>query len=168
MDNKQEHNSTPGEVVIDYRSFLTWIVTAVVAYSLLSGLMVTFLPFGVYAQFSIIIHTVVGLVAVIPLVAAVYLHWQRRKSDAPVPIARAAIVAVVALFVCVLTGLIITAMAVFGTWVPGWVDTVHLVSALVLGTLIAVHLAPIVARYGNTEASPRRAPRKRFVWTGVA
>ncbi len=168
MDNKQEHNSTPGEVVIDYRSFLTWIVTAVVAYSLLSGLMVTFLPFGVYAQFSIIIHTVVGLVAVIPLVAAVYLHWQRRKSDAPVPIARAAIVAVVALFVCVLTGLIITAMAVFGTWVPGWVDTVHLVSALVLGTLIAIHLAPIVARYGNAEASPRRAPRKRFVGTGVA
>jgi hypothetical protein len=105
---------------------------------------------------------------VIPLVAAVYLHWQRRKSDAPVPIARAAIVAVVALFVCVLTGLIITAMAVFGTWVPGWVDTVHLVSALVLGTLIAIHLAPIVARYGNAEASPRRAPRKRFVGTGVA
>ena len=78
------------------------------------------------------------------------------------------ILAIAALVVCLLTGLLITAMAAFGTWVPGWVDTVHLVSALVLGTLIAVHLAPIVARYGNTEASPRRAPRKRFVWTGVA
>ncbi len=168
MDNKQEPNSTSRDVVIDYRSFLTWVATAVVAYSLLSGLMVTLLPFGVYAQYSIIIHTVVGLVAVIPLVAAVYLHWQRRKPDAPVPIARTAMVAIAALAVCIVTGLLITAMALFGTWVPGWVDTVHLVSALVLGTLIAVHLAPIVARYGNTEASPRRAPRKRFVWTGVA
>jgi hypothetical protein len=168
MDNKQESNSTPGEVVIDYRSFLTWIVTSVVVYSLLSGLMVTLLPFGVYAQFSIIIHTIVGVAAVIPLVAAVYLHWQRRKPDAPAPIARTAMVAIAALVVCLLTGLFITAMALFGTWVPGWMDTVHLVSALVLGTLIAIHLAPIVARYGNTEASPRRAPRKRFVWTGVA
>ena len=168
MDNKQESSSTPGEVVIDYRSFLTWIATSVVVYSLLSGLMVTLLPFGVYAQFSIIIHTVVGLVAVLPLAAAVLLHWQRRRSDAPVPVARTAMIAIAALVVCLLTGLLITAMAAFGTWVPGWVDTVHLVSALVLGTLIAVHLAPIVARYGNTEASPRRAPRKRFVWTGVA
>ena len=168
MDNKQEPNSMPRDVVIDYRSFLTWIATSVVAYSLLSGLMVTLLPFGVYAQYSIIIHTVVGLVAVIPLVAAVYLHWQRRKPDAPVPIARTAMVAIAALAVCILTGLFITGMALFGTWVPGWMDTVHLVSALVLGTLIAVHLAPIVARYGNTEASPRRAPRKRFVGTGVA
>ena len=168
MDNKQEPTSTPGDVIIDYRSFLTWIATSVVAYSLLSGLMVTLLPFGVYAQFSIIIHTAVGLVAVIPLVAAVYLHWQRRRSDAPVPVARAAMIAIAALGVCVLTGLFITAMALFGTWVPGWVDTVHLVSALVLGALIVLHLAPIVGRYGKAEASPRRAPRKRFVATGVA
>ena len=168
MDNKQETDSASPEVVIDYRSFLTWVATSVVAYSLLSGLMVTLLPFGVYTQFSIIIHTVVGLVAVIPLVVAVYLHWQRRKPDAPVPIARTAMLAIAALAVCIVTGLLITLMAVFGTWVPSWIDTVHLVSALVLGTLIAVHLAPIVARYGNTEASPRRAPRKRFVGTGVA
>jgi hypothetical protein len=168
MDNKQEPNATPAEVIIDYRSFLTWVATSVVAYSLLSGLMVTLLPFGIYAQFSIIIHTIVGVVAVIPLIAAVYLHWQRRKPDAPAPIARTAMVAIAALAVCLLTGLFITAMALFGTWVPGWMDTVHLVSALVLGTLIAVHLAPIVGRYGKAAASPRRAPRKRFVATGVA
>ncbi len=168
MDNKQEPNSTPGDVIIDYRSFLTWIATSVVVYSLMSGLMVTLLPFGVYTQFSIIIHTTVGLVAVIPLFAAVYLHWQRRRSDAPVPVARAAVVAVAAMGVCVLTGLVMTAMALFGTWVPDWADTVHLVSALVLGALIIVHLAPIVGRYGKAEASPRRAPRKRFVATGVA
>ena len=93
MDNKQQSVPTPGEVIIDYRSFLTWIATAFVMYSLLSGLMVTLLPFWVYTQFSIIIHTIVGLVVVIPLVAAVYLHWQRRRSDAPVPVARSAIFA---------------------------------------------------------------------------
>ncbi len=167
MDNKQEPEPTPADVIIDYRSFLTWIATSVVAYSLLSGLLITLLPFGIYVQYSIIIHTSVGLVALVPLVAAVYLHWQRRKGDAPVPVARTAMIAIAALVACVATGLVISAMALFGTWVPRWLDTVHLVSALVLGTLVAVHLAPIVARYRNTEASPRRAPRKRFVATGV-
>ena len=159
MDNKQDSNPTTGDVVIDYRSFLTWIATSLVAYSLLSGLVITLLPFGVYTQYSIIVHTVVGVVSLLPLVAAVYLHWQRRRSDAPAPVARAAMIAIAALGVSLFTGLLITGMAIFGTWVPGWVDTVHLVSALVLGVLIAVHLAPIVKRYGNAEASPRRAPR---------
>jgi hypothetical protein len=166
MNNKQETNSTNGDVIIDYRSFLTWIATSVVAYSLLSGLLITLLPFSVYIQYSIIIHSAVGLAVLVPLVAAVYLHWQRRKSDAPPPVARAAMLAIAALGVCLLTGLVIAVMALFGTWVPDWMDTVHLIAALVLGTLIAVHLAPIVARYRNTEASPRRAPRKRFVATG--
>ncbi len=168
MENKQETNATTGAVVIDYRSFLTWIATSLIAYSLLSGLLITLLPFGVYAQYSIIIHTVVGLVSLLPLVAAIYLHWQRRRADAPAPVARKAMLAIATLAVSLLTGLLITGMALFGTWVADWVDTVHLVSALVLGALIAMHLAPIVARYGNTEASPRRAPRKRFVATGAA
>ena len=168
MENKQDPDQAPGTVVIDYRSFLTWIATSVVAYSLMSGLLITLLPFSVYVQYSIIIHSVVGLAALLPLVVAVYLHWQRRKADAPVPVARTAMVAIAALVVCLVTGLVISVMALFGTWVPDWMDTVHLVSALVLGTLIAVHLAPIVARYGSAAASPRRAPRKRFVATGLA
>jgi len=168
MDNKQDSKPTPGDVVIDYRSFLTWIATALVAYGLLSGLVITLMPFSVYAQYSIIIHTVVGVLSLLPLMAAIYLHWQRRKADAPAPVARTAIIAIAALGLCLLTGLVITVMAVFGTWVPGWVDTVHLLSGLLVGALIIWHLAPIVARYGNAEASPRRAPRKRFVASGAA
>ena len=54
-----------------------------------------------------------AMAAAVALVVAVYLHWQRRKSDAPAPIARTAMVAIAALGVCLVTGLIITAMALF-------------------------------------------------------
>ena len=50
MDNKQDSKPTPGDVIIDYRSFLTWIATALIAYGLLSGLVITLMPFSVYAQ----------------------------------------------------------------------------------------------------------------------
>jgi hypothetical protein len=164
----QEHEqSRPVEVVIDYRSFLTWIGTAVVVYLILSGLATNLLPFSVFVQYSIIVHTVVGLIAVVPLFAIAYYHWKRRRGDATIGIARTALIAMAVLVLCLLTGLVITGMALFGIRVAELASTIHLVSAILLGVLIVAHLAPIVRRYGKTAPSPRRAPRKRFVFTGL-
>jgi hypothetical protein len=164
----QEHEQArPAEVVIDYRSFLTWIGTAVVVYLILSGLATNLLPFSVFVQYSIIVHTVVGLIAVVPLVAIEYYHWKRRRGDATIGIARTALIAMAVLVLCLLTGLVITGMALFGIRVAELASTIHLVSAILLGVLIVAHLAPIVRRYGKTAPSPRRAPRKRFVFTGL-
>ncbi len=157
----------PDDVVIDYRSLLTWIATAIIAYSLLSGLASQLLSFSIFVQYSIIVHTVVGLISVGPLLAIAYYHWQRRKRDAVTPVARVAIAALLTLGFCLLTGLLITAMALFGIRVAEIASTLHLVSGLLLGALMVLHLTPIVRRYGKTAPSPRRAPRKRFVATGV-
>jgi hypothetical protein len=164
----QEHEQArPVEVVIDYRSFLTWIGTAVVVYLILSGLATNLLPFSVFVQYSIIVHTVVGLIAVVPLGAIEYYHWKRRRGDATIAIARTALIAMAVLVLCLLTGLVITGMALFGIRVAELASTIHLVAAILLGVLIVLHLAPIVRRYGKTAPSPRRAPRKRFVFTSL-
>lgn len=161
--NQQPHTDA---VVIDYRSLLTWVATAIIVYSLLSGLAVELMPFSVFAQYSILVHTIVGLVSIGPLLAIEYYHWQRRKGDATTVIARVAVAAMLTLGFCLLTGLLITGMALFGIRVAGIASTLHLVSALLLGALMISHLTPIVRRYGRTAPSPRRAPRKRFVFTG--
>lgn len=157
----------PDNVVIDYRSLLTWIATALIVYCLLSGLASQLLSFSVFVQYSIIVHTVVGLVSTVPLIVIAYYHWQRRKRDAVAPVARVAIAALLTLGFCLLTGLLITGMALFGIRVAELASMLHLVSGSLLGGLIVLHLLPIVRRYGNTAASPRRAPRKRFVATSM-
>ena len=93
----------PGAVVIDYRSLLTWIATAIIVYSLLSGLALQLLSFSVFVQYSILIHTSVGLISIGPLFAIEYFHWQRRKRDATIPVARVAIAAMLTLGLCLLT-----------------------------------------------------------------
>jgi len=167
MHSNQQSGPTHG-VVIDFRSFLTWIATMTVIYSLLSGLAVVLLPFGIFIQYSILIHTVVGLAATAPLIAITYFHWQRRSNEAAMPVARIAFATLLLLVLCLGTGLLVAGMALFGIRVGELASTVHLVSALLLGTLLAWHLLPIVRRYRNTAPSPRRPARRRFAAAGIA
>jgi len=66
----------------DYRSLLTWIVSGVLLYLLISGALIFWLPFSVYTQYSVIVHTVAGVIALLPACWVIYLHWQRCRSRA--------------------------------------------------------------------------------------
>jgi hypothetical protein len=155
------------EVVIDYRSLLTWIGTAILFYCLLSGLVIAILPFGTYAQYSIVVHTIVGLVATLPLIFIEYLHLQRRWAESPIAVARIALASVLMLGLCLLSGLYMAASGFFGIRVPDIAGTLHLMFGVTLGALLTIHLLPMVRRYGHAAPTPRRAPRKRFVATGI-
>ena len=50
----------------DYRSLLTWIASGVLLYLLISGALIFWLPFSVYTQYSVIVHTVAGVIALLP------------------------------------------------------------------------------------------------------
>jgi hypothetical protein len=167
MENNQEQGRQDESVIIDYRSLLTWIATAILFYLLLSGLVVAILPFGTYAQYSIVVHTIVGLVATVPLIFIEYLHLQRRWAESAMTVARVALATVLMLGLCLLTGLYMAATGFFGIRVPGIAGTLHLMFAVTLGVLLVIHLLPMVRRYGHAVPTPRRAPRKRFIATGV-
>ena len=157
-----------GDVIIDYRSFLTWMATSVVIYLLLSGLAVLVLPFGTYVQYSIIVHSVVGLVATAPIGVAVCLHWKRRKASIVPPYDRIALAALVLLILGLSTGLFVAAQAMFGSEVGQLANLAHMLLGIALGVLIIVHLLPILARYRSAAPTVRRPARKRFVATGAA
>jgi hypothetical protein len=167
MKNNQEQGRQAESVIIDYRSLLTWIATAILVYCLLSGLVIALLPFGTYTQYSIVVHTTVGLVATLPLLFIEYLHWQRRWSESAMSVARVALAAVLMLGLCLATGLYMAATGFFGIRVPDIAGALHLLFGLTLGALMIIHLLPVVRRYGRAAPTPRRAPRKRFVATGV-
>jgi len=155
------------EIVLDYRSFRTWIATSIVIYLLASGIAVLLLPFGIFVQYSIIVHTVVGIVATLPIVWSVYLHWQRRRASIVPPFSRIAFAAVALLGISVLTGLVVTAQAALGTEVGEIINVTHMLSGIALGLLLVAHLLPILARYRQSGPSARPPARKRFVATGL-
>jgi len=164
-----QHRDTRGDAAgPDYRMLRTWIVTALIVYALLSGLVVRLLPFSVFVQYSVLVHSAVGLLCTVPMVMAVVAHRRRRSQDAPPAAARIAVAALLALLACLGSGLVVAAMALFGVRVHGFADGMHLVTALALAALLVWHLVPMLRRYRTAPPTPRRPARRRYAAAGAA
>lgn len=152
----------------DFRTLLTWTASGLLLYLLVSGALVFWLPFGVYTQYSVIVHSIAGIAALLPIAVIVAMHWRRREefiSGKPAALAKAS---TVVLGVSILSGLLIVLQAIFGRKVDDAWWLVHQWSALVFGLLLFLHLLPILARYANTPSTPRRIARRWFLVAAAA
>lgn len=149
----------------DYRSLLTWIVSGVLLYLLISGALIFWLPFSVYTQYSVIVHTVAGVIALLPACWVIYLHWQRRAGEVGGKVATLARMSVLLLLLSLASGLMIVLQATFGRTVSDVFILSHQLSAFAFGVALFLHLLPILQRYRTTPSTPRRLARR---WSLVA
>jgi len=168
LDNDTTKAGTEEIVIVDWRSFLTWVTTSILIYGFLSGLAILLLPFGAFTQYSIIVHSAVGIVSCVPICWLVYLHWRRRNYHIPPLVRRVAIVTTIIMGVCILAGIVLSVQAAFGTWVMPAFRYVHLVAGSLLGLAVFAHLIPILLRYRDTAATVRRPARHKFAAIGVS
>ena len=152
----------------DFRTLLTWIASGLLLYLLVSGALVFWLPFGVYAQYSVIVHSVAGVLALVPIAVVVVMHWRRREtsiSGTPAMLAKASMAV---LAISIASGLMIVLQSIFARKVGDTWWLVHQLSALAFGILLFLHLLPILVRYANTPSTPRRIARRWFLAASVA
>ena len=147
----------------DFRSLLTWIVSGVLVYLLVSGAFVYWLPFSVYTQYSVIVHASAGVLAFLPTCLVVYLHWRRRANDVADWTASLARLSVLLLALSLVSGMLIVLQATFGTAVQDvWLFS-HQLAALAFGVALFLHLLPILQRYRTTPSTQRRLARRWFL-----
>lgn len=152
----------------DFRTLLTWIASGLLLYLLVSGALIFWLPFSVYAQYSVIVHSMAGVLALLPIAVVVVMHWRRREtsiSGTPAVIAKAGMAI---LAISIASGLIIVLQSIFARKVGDTWWLVHQLSALAFGIVLFLHLLPILARYANTPSTPRRIARRWFLAAAVA
>jgi len=167
--NMREQIQTPSkDVIVDWRSFFTWIVTGALFYALISGALIRWLPFGVYVQYSVIIHAVVGTATLLPILFLIVLHWQRRRSAVSGIAAVISLSAAILLVICLATGLLVVIAASTSGKVDEISRALHWLSGIALGLAISVHLIPIFMRYGSIQPTLRRPARKRFLAASAA
>ena len=151
----------------DVRSLLTWLVSGILCYLLVSGALVYWLPFSVYSQYSVIVHTVVGVASFVPGGWIVFLHRRRRDGEVAGGLALLARFTIVLLVACAVSGLIIVLQSVFGRAVQSIWWLLHQLSALGFGIVLFLHLLPILLRYRSTPSTERRLARRWFVTAAI-
>ena len=113
-----------------WSSLLSRGVGAVLLFELVSGLAVTFGPFHPVVEWGLIVHTLLGILAVAPLCWYFVHHWRTYRSQAMSDALLLGYGGAFVLAVCILSGLILTGQALFGVKTWAWLRYLHLISTL--------------------------------------
>jgi hypothetical protein len=117
----------------------------------ISGLAITCSPFHPAAQWTVIVHTIVGALSLIPLAVYTARHWRQYRTYAPSHVTVLGYVAALALLLCALSGCVVTSQALFGIkTVPLWRE-IHLITTLVVVGTILPHVVFSLVRLRRSE-----------------
>lgn len=139
----------------EWRRPLTGLTLGLLLFESLTGFAIYLLSFSVFNQYSVLLHTVVGVLMVLPVGWYLGQHWWRRfrgKFSHFQLLGYVSAATLVALFV---SGAVLTWEAVFGTRIRyGW-DLAHIVVGVVFVAAMVAHLAMLVVRKSSNEAVQR-------------
>jgi hypothetical protein len=151
---------------------LLGIVSGIFLFECVSGAAVTLRPaMGAWLQWNVLLHTVLGLILLVPLTVYSWSHWRRasasdQKNMIWIGYATLAVVALSGL-----SGLWAAGAACFAERVPAWVRSAHLWSSWAAAALVATHLTISLRRLrslsGADASSTWRASSARMaLWAG--
>lgn len=105
-----------------------------------SGLAITLAPFHAGIQWSVLLHTAIGAITLLPLAWYCARHWCDYRRYGWSHNVLLGYVGLLALAVCSLSGVVLTAQGLFGVRISGWLRQVHLYSTFATLGAILPHL----------------------------
>jgi hypothetical protein len=148
------------------------VVAGLLAFETLSGVAIYFLPFSVPAQVTVLFHTAAGLVFVLPYLWYQLVHWRRYRAARLSHVVLTGYFSMLASVALVVTGLVLTAQATFGTRIGyGW-DVAHVIATAALIASVLPHVVTLLLRAGRAGGTAagqalRSASRGFTAWTGA-
>jgi Cytochrome c554 and c-prime len=130
---------------------LARIAGAILLFELISGLAITLGPFHPAVEWGLLVHTIVGVLTLAPLAWYCARHWKHYSDQALNDVLLLGYVAVVALFVCALSGLVLTWQALLLTRTTPALRYIHLGSTLLTLAATLPHLVISWVRRRKTE-----------------
>ncbi|MHC5052028.1 MAG: hypothetical protein ACYTGK_15625, partial [Planctomycetota bacterium] len=122
-------------------------------YLLGTGLVVLLAPFGSGAQVSVLVHTVGGILFLVPILVYLVPHFLRRWRDSLSHLVLLGWLSGILMLTVVVSGVVLTIQAVFGRGIDyGW-DLVHTIVGCAVGVIIVVHLLTAIRRTRPGESA---------------
>ena len=169
MSTENETRSTDTKVqsrTTEWRSRMAILVGGLLLFETLTGLSIYLLPFSVSNQVMVLLHTLVGLVFLIPFAWYSARHWIQYRRMRLSHVVLTGYFALVAALVAVISGIVLTAQALFATRIGyGW-DLAHVVSTFAVVASVVPHLVVLFVRTHRARAQekvgPLLAAQRRF------
>jgi hypothetical protein len=111
-----------------------------------SGLSLWLLPFSVSNQILVFLHTLLGVVFFLPVSWYLLWHWLSYRRHQLTHVKLLGYVGLFVLAACNVSGLVLTAQAIFSTRISYAWDTVHIVTTFAILAFAVPHVLLIVAR----------------------
>ncbi len=146
-----------------WASHLARAAGAILLFECVSGLAITFGSFRAAIEWGLLLHTVFGALTLLPLSWYFARHWQEQSAQAMSEVLLLGYVAVGALAICALTGVVLTVQGLAFSHTSPTLRYTHLVSTLVTMLTSIPHLILAWSRRRRTESGHGVAG-----WIGVA
>src|SRR5215469_2335309 len=143
---------------------LSKAAAAILLFELLSGLAITFGPFHPAIEWSVVLHTIVGVVTLASLVWYSAAHWKDYRDQALSDVLLLGYVGFAALAVCLISGLLVMGQALLTVKTSSWLRYTHLTSTLLVLVSGSAHIFIAWWRRRRAEGSEGAA---ELLGTGV-
>ncbi len=147
-----------------WASWLARFSLAVLLFETVTGLAVTLAPFHPAVQYSVLVHTALGALTLLPVAWYGLRHWQDYRPWALSHVTVLGYVALLGLAVCSVSGLVLMGEAVFGVRTSALWRQVHLISTLVMLAGLLPHLVFVWFKARKGEAAPAA---RGYVWQAL-
>jgi len=141
------------KAVPEWLAKLTLICMIGLVFETVTGLLIYFAPFNEFNQYGVLLHTFVGVAWLFVFLWYSIRHWLKRYRGGFNTIQILGYASFAVILACALTGVWLTAEAVFGTRISYAISDVHLYTGFALVAALGVHLALTWNRH--TDAAPQ-------------
>ena len=157
------------QVRTGWAPLLARTAAAIILFESISGLAITFGPFHPANEWGLLLHTVAGVAGLVPLIWYFVQHWRDYRGQAMSDVLLLGYTGLVALAICVLSGLAITWQGLLATHTSAALRYIHLISTLVVLAAAIPHiLISWLRRRGAELARPAAGWLTRTVAVSIA
>ncbi|MFQ5528789.1 MAG: multiheme c-type cytochrome [Gemmatimonadota bacterium] len=121
-------------------------VAALIALETLTGLSIYLLPFSVPNQVAVLVHTIAGVALLVPFAWYQTRHWRRYYRLPMTHVKLTGYIALLATAVAIVSGIVLSAQALFATRIGYTWDLVHIVATFALIASATPHILVLVLR----------------------
>lgn len=169
MDNMRNDAETRlANRAAEWRSRLAALVMGLLLFETLSGLIIYLVPFSLPVQFTVLVHTLAGLIFVGPYAWYQARHWWLYRGAALTHVKLTGFLSLLATALCGLSGLVLTWQAAWGRRIDYSWDILHLITTLALVAFALPHVGVLVLRGWRGEGGPVLAAARRHLGVGAA